>query len=143
MQRPANTGSPRRRHVARRSPSEVGESVEEVIRSRGGGWLLFVDFSKAYDSVNRAKLLLILRRMGFNKEFIALVKTALRSYNVFSESLGVNIRVERGVPQGWSLSCVLFNLVLDPKTAPPLEAQRSVIPLADIDDWSVRTRRFI
>eukprot|EP01102_Stenamoeba_stenopodia_P002002 TRINITY_DN117_c0_g1_i3.p1 TRINITY_DN117_c0_g1~~TRINITY_DN117_c0_g1_i3.p1 ORF type:complete len:285 (-),score=27.18 TRINITY_DN117_c0_g1_i3:467-1321(-) len=29
------------------------------------------------------------------------------------------------------------------KTAPPLEAQRSVIPLDDIDDWSVRTRRFI
>jgi len=85
-----------------------------VIRRRGGGWLLFVDFSKAYDSVNRASLLLILRRMGFNREFIAFVKTALRPYKVFSESLGVSIGVERGVPQGWSLSCVLFNLVLDP-----------------------------
>jgi hypothetical protein len=29
------------------------------------------------------------------------------------------------------------------KTAPPLEAQRSVVPLDDIDVWSVRTRRFI
>lgn len=29
------------------------------------------------------------------------------------------------------------------KKAPPPEAQRSVIPLDDIDDWSVRTRRFI
>jgi len=68
--------------------------VEEVIRKRSGGWLLFVDFSKAYDSVNRASLLLILRRMGFNKEFIAFVKTALRPYKVFSESLGVSIHVD-------------------------------------------------
>jgi hypothetical protein len=29
------------------------------------------------------------------------------------------------------------------KHAPPLEAQRSVVPLDDIDVWSVRTRRFI
>jgi len=39
---------------------------ERWIRKRGSGWLLFVDFSKANDSVNRASLLLILRRMGFN-----------------------------------------------------------------------------
>ena len=29
------------------------------------------------------------------------------------------------------------------KTAPPPEAQRSVIPLDDVDEWSVKTRRFV
>ena len=88
--------------------------VNEVLKTKNNGWLLFVDFSKAYDSIDRDALLLILRKLKFGKDLIAFVKTALKPYKVFSESLGVNIHVERGVPQGWSLSCVLFNLVLDP-----------------------------
>ena len=44
------------------------------------------------------------KKLKYGKDLIAFVKTALKPYKVFSESLG----------QGWSLSCLLFNLVLDP-----------------------------
>ena len=88
-------------------------NVNEVLKKKSSGWLLFVDFSKAYDSIDRDALLLILRKLKFEKNIIGFVKTSLKPYKVFSESLGVDIQVERGVPQGWSLSCVLFNLALD------------------------------
>jgi len=44
----------------------------------------------------------------------------------------------------WCVNKVFWEAVLkSKKQAPPLEAQRSVVPLDDIDVWSVRTRRFI
>ena len=69
-------------------------------KRKSSGWLLFVDFSKAYDSIDRDALLLILRKLKFEKNIIGFVKTSLKPYKVFSESLGVDIQVERGVPQG-------------------------------------------
>ena len=41
--------------------------------------------------------------------------------------------------------CTLFweTVSKTKKTAPPPESQRSIIPLADIDSWSIRTRHFL
>jgi hypothetical protein len=88
--------------------------VSGVLHNKKDGWLLFVDFSKAYDSVNRNSLLQILKAYKFNTGFVNFVRTSLRPYQIFSQRLGIDFRVEKGVPQGWSLSCVLFNLVIDP-----------------------------
>ena len=88
--------------------------VHDVINRRGSGWLLFVDFSKAYDSVDRQALLQIMKSYRFHPSVTAFVKTALLPYQINSRIFDLSITVERGVPQGWSLSCVLFNLVIDP-----------------------------
>lgn len=50
----------------------------------------------------------------FDTSVIAYIATALRDYQVTSRIFNLTIDVSRGVPQGWSLSCVLFNLVIDP-----------------------------
>jgi len=89
-------------------------SVNRILRQKKDGWLLFVDFSKAYDSVDRSALLSILRKFQFSKSVIAAVQASMQPYQVRSRYLNVAIDVDRGVPQGWSLSCVLFNIVIDP-----------------------------
>ena len=89
-------------------------SVKQFLHCHGSGWLLFVDFSKAYDSIDREALLLIMKAHRFHPSATAFVNTALRPYQVKSRIFDLVINVERGVPQGWSLSCVLFNLVIDP-----------------------------
>ena len=88
--------------------------VNDVITKRKSGWLLFVDFSKAYDSINRDALIEILKAYGFQPGIVSFIKTALQPYQIVSRIFDLSITVERGVPQGWSLSCVLFNLVIDP-----------------------------
>eukprot|EP01102_Stenamoeba_stenopodia_P017755 TRINITY_DN6411_c0_g1_i1.p1 TRINITY_DN6411_c0_g1~~TRINITY_DN6411_c0_g1_i1.p1 ORF type:complete len:237 (-),score=18.86 TRINITY_DN6411_c0_g1_i1:1145-1855(-) len=57
---------------------------------------------------------MILRQLQFPADVITLIRTSLKPYQVHSQYLGINIDVERGVPQGWSLSCVLFNIAIDP-----------------------------
>jgi len=89
-------------------------SVNNILRQKKDGWLLFVDFSKAYDSVDRRALMTILRKFRFSREVIAVIQASMKPYQVRSRYLDVTIEVDRGVPQGWSLSCVLFNIVIDP-----------------------------
>ena len=88
--------------------------VNDVITKRKTGWLLFVDFLKAYDSVNRTALIKVMKAYRFHPSVVSYVSMALRPYQITSRIFDLSLTVERGVPQGWSLSCVLFNLVIDP-----------------------------
>ena len=48
--------------------------VNDVITKRKSGWLLFVDFSKAYDSINREALIEIMKAYGFQASKRGLVR---------------------------------------------------------------------
>ena len=89
-------------------------AVDNVLKKKKEGWLLFVNFSKAYDSIDQSALISILKKLRFPSNITTFIRSSLQPYKVFSEYLDVSIDVKRGVPQGWSLSCVLFNIVIDP-----------------------------
>jgi hypothetical protein len=73
--------------------------VNDIIHTKRQGWLLFVDFSKAYDSVDREALLTILKAYKFDRTIVSFIRMSMLPYKIFSEQLGIEFLVERGVPQ--------------------------------------------
>ena len=76
-------------------------------------YINFVDFQKAFDSINRKSLWQILRAYGIPKEIVELIKSF---YNNFTCSVGhsnIWFAVETGVTQGCVMSALLFNLVIE------------------------------
>lgn len=76
-------------------------------------YINFVDFQKAFDSINRKSFWQILRAYGIPKEIVELIKSF---YNNFTCSVGhsnIWFAVETGVRQGCVMSALLFNLVID------------------------------
>jgi hypothetical protein len=76
-------------------------------------YINFVDFQKAFDSINRKSLWRILRAYGIPKEIVELNKSF---YNNFTCGVGhsnIWFAVEIGVTQGFVMSALLFNLVID------------------------------
>ncbi len=95
-------------------------SLIELLRARRRGgrptWMLFVDFSKAYDTVDHEALWEVLRRAGVPLGIVAL----LRDWNTGrTSSLSVNgeltdpFDITIGAPQGDVLSPWLFNLFVE------------------------------
>ena len=73
----------------------------------------FVDFQKAFDSLNRKCLWKILRYYGIPSKIVELIKSF---YNNFTCSVGhdnIWFAVETGVRQGCVMSALLFNLAID------------------------------
>jgi hypothetical protein len=86
----------------------IGECIKNVyshISQLHKGWTLFVDFEKAYDSVNRKALKQIMEAMKFPLEFITLINTMLKPSKAFLMDSDYHLRISRGVPQGSPLSC--------------------------------------
>lgn len=74
-------------------------------------WILFVDFSKAYDRVSRLKMLEELKKAGCGQRFLLAIKGM---YNVTKFVLkSATISVTTGVKQGAPLSCLLFIFYID------------------------------
>ena len=76
--------------------------------------MLFLDFKKAFDSVNNLFMFMLLAHMGFLAEYILWI--ALLYHNAVSVVKHNNwltklFPLHRGVRQGCPLSCHLFNLV--------------------------------
>ena len=77
----------------------------------------FLDFSKAYDMVDRSFMFDVLSEMNLGPTFINWVELLYRSpttHILFDGSLGPVIRPSRGVKQGCPLSCLLFVLYIEP-----------------------------
>ena len=75
----------------------------------------FVDISKAYDSVNRAKLWARLKAMGFDGAFLDSLKALYTDDSIVCEVNGLTTRpiyLQRGLRQGCSLSPMLFALYI-------------------------------
>lgn len=75
---------------------------------------LFVDFKAAYDSVNRTELYKALEKLQVPTKIIRMVMTTMKGSKCLVRvglDLPEEFEVNRGVRQGDSLACLLFNLL--------------------------------
>ena len=91
--------------------------VEKVVKKQKGKlYIAFIDFSKAYDTVDRTKLFERLQSLGINGIFLNNIKSMyentsykIKLNNGFLEPIVSNL----GLKQGCPLSPMLFNLYID------------------------------
>ena len=75
-------------------------------------YILFVDFEKAYDRVDRKKLIKLLRNMGCGASMTSAIKNTIDITTSFIGNL--QIEAEAGVRQGSPSSCFLFTTYVNP-----------------------------
>ena len=74
-------------------------------------FVLFIDFSKAYDKVPRRTLFEILKKLGCGKRFLrALMSIYRNTVNILNSEY---IKATIGVKQGGPMSCILFIIYLN------------------------------
>lgn len=118
----------------------------------------FVDFKKAYDSIDRESLFQILKEQGLDLKTLALIKETLtntKSKVKFMGELSEPFEIKTGVRQGDGLSPLLFNCVLEKviqewrmqkveqKVDQPIKLGRTNVKvdcLAFADDLAILTR---
>ncbi|GFT64672.1 reverse transcriptase domain-containing protein [Trichonephila clavipes] len=77
---------------------------------------LFVDFKAAYDSINRDKMIEAMTELKIPKKLVNLTKATLKNIRCrikIQKYLSEHFTTERGLRQGDSLACLLFNLILE------------------------------
>ena len=78
--------------------------------------ITFVDFKKAYDSIDRDSLIEILGELGLDKKTTNIIKETLtetKSKVKFMGEQSKTFKIDTGVRQGDNLSSLLFNCVLE------------------------------
>jgi len=79
-------------------------------------WQLFIDFKKAFDSIQRESLYnIIMHAFGFPRTLIRLVKLCMKNTQYTARvdnTMSTPFTVDTGLKQGDDLSPILFNLVL-------------------------------
>jgi len=78
---------------------------------------LFIDLRKAYDLVRADSLYPLLRKMGVSQDLVRLLesRSSQRTSRVRVNGVdGPPVRMEDGVGQGDPLSCIVFNLFMEP-----------------------------
>jgi ribonuclease HI len=81
------------------------------------GCILSLDQEKAYDKIDHKYLWIILEKYGFPEKFIDHIKQLYRLAKTTVMVNGVRpdpVNVERGVRQGDPMSCILYNLAIEP-----------------------------
>ena len=74
-------------------------------------YILFIDYKKAYDMLDRSKLLLMLCTQGCGNVFLnALGRSMMETQNVIGDQ---SFKSTTGIKQGSSISCSLFTFYLD------------------------------
>ena len=107
-------------YVKIRFAEESGRLISEIIEISGyfnvTGFLVTMDFEKAFDSVDHSFLIFVLKYFGFGKNFITLIEILLKD----QQSCVINGRtttqyfnLERGARQADPVSAYLFILVLE------------------------------
>ena len=96
--------------------SSLTNIIETRKKMKKSTFCAFVDFKKAYDSVNREILWVKLEKLGFNGLLLDAIKAL---YNNVQSSVKLNgpttdwFNVNCGLKQGCSLSPILFNLYIN------------------------------
>jgi hypothetical protein len=88
-----------------------GEAAEK------DGIIVALDQEKVYDRINHSYSLMVLEHMGFPPKFRTTVEafyTNAETVVIINAEMSDPYRVIRGVRQGDPLSCLLFNLVVEP-----------------------------
>ena len=106
-------------YVNKRFIDESSHLIDDVIKvcdiQKISGYLLTVDFRKAFDSLNHKFLIEVLKKYGFGKDFIDWIKILLRD----QESCAINgghttyFRLERGARKSDPISAYLFVTALE------------------------------
>jgi len=95
----------------------IEELIEQAKQKKEETYLLTLDATKAFDSVDHGYLMEILDKYGFPQEYITWIKviyTDLRANVLVNGYKGSLISIERSVKQGDALSCALFVISMDP-----------------------------
>ena len=90
----------------------IGQSVEW----QSTVYVNFIDFEKAFDSVHRDRLWLIMRSYGIPSKIINMVKANYHNFEcavVDGEDTTEWFKIKTGVKQGCNMSGLLFLLVVD------------------------------
>jgi retron-type reverse transcriptase len=87
-------------------------SLKIPVRHRTRTFLTFIDLRRAFDNLDRAKLIDRLDRTSISKDILKTIRLLLA--NSFIVIDNKTIRTDIGVPQGCILSPSLFNLFIDP-----------------------------
>ena len=94
----------------------IEDVIEKFENDNAEGAIIFLDFHKAFDTVNHTFLHLVLKKYNFGESFIKWVKTM---YNQAESCLSNNgwtskpFHIQRGIRQGCPLSALLFLLVVE------------------------------
>jgi hypothetical protein len=81
------------------------------------GLIVALDQEKAYDRINHAYLLEVLNHMGFPPKFCNIIQNLYshaETVVMIDGEISAPFIVKRGVRQGDPLSCLLFNLAIEP-----------------------------
>jgi len=103
----------------KRSCTDAIFTVQQIMKKRKEHnlalFLLFIDYEKAYDNVNRDKLWEITDNKIPNY-LLNTIKCVYRNPNIrtkFNDSISEPIHINKGVRQGCGLSPVLFNIYIN------------------------------
>ena len=85
--------------------------MEYIKRENKEGVVLFLDFEKAFDSLNWMFIDSCLKKMGFGPDFckwLKIIYTKPKAFLKINGFLSEGINLERGARQGCPLSCLIF-----------------------------------
>ena len=85
--------------------------MEYIKRENKNGVLLFLDFEKAFDSLDWNFIHKCMKKFGFKEQFckwIQIIYTKPRAFLKINGFLSGSISIERGIRQGCPLSCLIF-----------------------------------
>ena len=85
--------------------------IDIAQKTRKPLYICFIDYQKAYDKVNRLKLLQYLESHGCGSKFLHAMKQSMESTGIINNE---KFQTSTGVKQGGSSSCNQFTAYLDP-----------------------------
>jgi len=91
--------------------------IEACEAEEKDGYIFSLDQEKAYDRIDHKFLWQTLERYGFHRTFIRRIRNIYQSACtkvMVNRTLDKGFRVERGVRQGDPMSCLLYNLAIEP-----------------------------